>query len=456
MLQGVLNGASTASDGSHTSSLAISVTGCGYLGAIHAACLATLGHRVIAVDTDEDKIALLQRGCAPFYEPGLTDLLKEGIENDRLTFTCDPKATNDATVHFICVGTPQKKGEHGADLRFVDLAVASLLPHVGPGDAVVGKSTVPVGTASRIAERIAEIEPTATVAWNPEFLREGNAVQDTLRPPRLVYGLPENAAGRAKMLLDRVYRPLIDAGVPLIATDLATAELVKIASNSFLATKLSFINAMAELCEVAGGDVSQLADAIGYDPRIGHNFLNAGLGFGGGCLPKDIRAFMARADELGVDQALGFLREIDSINMRRRVRMVDLAREVAGGSLTGRQVAVLGAAFKPNTDDVRDSPALSVAAQMALQGAHVLVTDPRAIENASASWPDLKFVESVEEAAYGAELVLLLTEWNEFTELDPFALKDIVAAPRILDGRNALNPQTWREAGWIYRALGRR
>jgi UDPglucose 6-dehydrogenase len=437
-------------------SLVISVVGCGYLGVVHAACLAALGHRVIAVDTNETRIKTLEHGKAPFYEPDLAALLTDGVKDDRLAFTSDFSAAEAASVHFICVGTPQKNREDAADLQFIDSAVASLLPSLKPHDLVVGKSTVPVGTASKIAERVGESEPAATVAWNPEFLREGTAVRDTLRPERIVYGMPEtDAAQHAKMLLDRVYRKLLDDGVPLIVTDYSTAELVKVAANSFLATKVSFMNAMAEFCEAAGGDVTQLAEAIGYDPRIGRQFLNAGLGFGGGCLPKDIRAFMARAGELGVDQALAFLKEIDSINMRRRVRMVDLAREACGGSIVGRRIAVLGAAFKPDTDDVRDSPALSVAAQMSLQGAHVLVTDPQALENASAQWPDLKFVESVEEAAYGAELVLVLTEWREYVDIDPMSLKSVVAIPRILDGRNALNPQRWREAGWLYRALGR-
>jgi UDPglucose 6-dehydrogenase len=320
---------------------------------------------------------------------------------------------------------------------------------------LVGKSTVPVGTAERLAGNLAG--SGATLAWNPEFLREGLAVQDTLHPNRLVYGLPLGAAGeKAKILLDQVFAAPLAEGVPLVVTDYATAELVKVAANSFLATKISFINAMAELCEATGADVTGLAEAIGYDDRIGRKFLNAGLGFGGGCLPKDIRAFMARAGELGVDQALSFLREVDSINMRRRVRMVDLARDVCSGSIVGRRIAVLGAAFKPDSDDVRDSPALSVAAQMQLQGAHVVVTDPQAIENASLRWPDLTFAKTPEEAAIGADVVLLATEWAEYRDLDPVQLATVVHEKRILDGRNVLNPEAWRAAGWTYRALGRR
>ncbi len=435
----------------------ISVIGCGYLGAVHAACMAALGHDVVGLEVVPAKAAALAAGKPPFFEPGLPELLLEGIEQGTLRFSDDPAAVAGARVHFICVGTPQTKGENRADLTYVDAAVTALLPFLQPGDLVVGKSTVPVGTAERLAALVHEAQPEASLAWNPEFLREGHALQDTLHPDRLVYGVADGPAGAtAKALLDEVYAAPLADGTPLVVTDFTTAELVKVAANSFLATKISFINAMAELCEATGGDVTQLADAIGYDARIGRRFLNAGLGFGGGCLPKDIRAFMARAGELGVDQALTFLREVDSINLRRRVRMVDLAREVCDGSIVGRRIAVLGAAFKPESDDVRDSPALSVAAQMSLQGADIVVTDPQAIANASQKWPDLKFATSVEDAVKGAELVLLLTEWEEYVRLDPAALAKLVREPRILDGRNALDPATWRQAGWTYRALGRR
>ena len=434
----------------------ISVIGCGYLGAVHAASMAHLGHDVIGVDVDAAKIQLLSRGEAPFYEPGLPELLESSLATGRLAFTTDVAAAEGAQVHFVCVGTPQKKGEYAADLRYVDAAVQALLPHLRPGDVVVGKSTVPVGTTERIAEEVAATQAGATVVWNPEFLREGFAVQDTLHPDRIVYGLPDGEAGaRAKELLDEVYATPIAEGIPVVVTDRATAQLVKVAANSFLATKISFINAMAELCEATGADVTQLADAIGYDARIGRRFLNAGLGFGGGCLPKDIRAFMARAGELGVDQALSFLREVDSINMRRRVRTVDLVREVCQGSIVGRRVAVLGAAFKPDSDDIRDSPALSVAAQMGLQGAHVVVTDPQALANAERSWPDLRYAATAEEAAKEADVVLLATEWPEYRGLDPVAFGEVVARKVIVDGRNVLDPATWRAAGWVYRALGR-
>jgi UDPglucose 6-dehydrogenase len=433
----------------------ISVIGCGYLGAVHAAAMAKLGHEVVGVDLDETKVAALAAGQPSFYEPGLPELLAATLATGRLRFTSDLAEIAGARVHFVCVGTPQKRGEFAADLAHVDGAFAGVRAHLSEGDVVVGKSTVPVGTAERLAADLAGTG--ATLVWNPEFLREGHAVQDTLHPDRLVYGVAAGAPGEtARAVLDEIYAAPLAEGVPLVVTDYATAQLVKVAANSFLATKISFINAMAELCEATGADVRDLADAIGYDERIGRRFLNAGLGFGGGCLPKDIRAFMARAGELGVDQALSFLREVDSINMRRRVRMVDLAREVCGGSIVGRRIAVLGAAFKPNSDDVRDSPALSVAAQMQMQGAHVVVTDPQAMDNARLKWPDLTFADTAEQAATGADVVLLATEWAEYRELDPEKLATVVHEKHILDGRNVLDPAAWRAAGWTYRALGRR
>ncbi|SDT03019.1 UDPglucose 6-dehydrogenase [Nocardioides scoriae] len=435
----------------------ISVIGCGYLGAVHAACMAELGHEVVGVDVVEHQVELLSEGRAPFFEPGLPELLTSALGTGRLRFTTDPAQAAGATVHFVCVGTPQRKGEMAADLTYVDAAVDSLLPLLAPGDVVVGKSTVPVGTAERLAQRVHGAQPGAVLVWNPEFLREGKAVADTLHPDRLVYGVPDGEQGQhAVARLDEVYAATIADGTPRLVGDVASAQLVKVAANSFLATKISFINAMAELCEASGADVTFLADAIGMDDRIGRRFLNAGLGFGGGCLPKDIRAFMARAGELGVDQALTFLREVDAINMRRRVRMVDLAREELGGSIQGRRIAVLGASFKPDSDDVRDSPALSVSAQLALQGADVVVTDPEAIANAQRKWPDLRFAADVEDTLRGAELVLVLTEWPEYVSLDPVEVAGLVRDRRVLDGRNCLDAEKWRAAGWTYRALGRR
>ncbi len=432
----------------------ISVIGCGYLGAVHAAAMASLGHDVVGIDVDERKIDSLRRAEAPFFEPGLEDLLDRAQTSDNLAFTTDIAEAANADVHFVCVGTPQRKSEFAADMTYVDAAVEALLPHLSDTDLVVGKSTVPVGTAARLAEQVAATG--AALAWNPEFLREGHAVEDTVSPDRLIYGVPDGEAGeRATEILDDVYASIVESGTPRLVMDYATAELVKTAANSFLATKISFINAMAELCEAAGADVTQLADAIGMDDRIGRKFLNAGLGFGGGCLPKDIRAFMARAGELGADQAVAFLREIDSINMRRRVRMVDLAREVVDGSFIGKRITILGAAFKPNSDDVRDSPALAVAGLIALQGAVVTVADPQAVDNARAMFPDLEYETDLETALTGADAVLLLTEWQEYRSLDPAESAKLVKQQAIVDGRNVLDPVAWRAAGWTYRALGR-
>ena len=430
----------------------ISVIGCGYLGAVHAACMAELGHDVVGVDIDAAKIASLSAGIAPFFEPGLPEKLGSALATGRLSFTTDFAAVAGARVHFVAVGTPQLPDSYAADLRFVDAAFAAIAPHLALGDLVVGKSTVPVGTAERLALEVEKYG--ARLAWNPEFLREGFAVKDTISPDRLVYGV---RAGDAASVadLDEVYAAAIAAGTPRVVTDFATAELVKVAANAFLATKISFINAMAEVAEATGADVTQLADAIGYDARIGRRFLNAGLGFGGGCLPKDIRGFMARAEELGVDQALGFLREVDSINLRRRERMVDLAREVCGGDVAGKHIAVFGLAFKPDSDDVRDSPALDVAAKLAELGAQVLATDPHAIETSRRIRPQLTYVEDPLEAARGADAVLVLTEWKQYRELDPDALGSVVKHRAIVDGRNCLDPEVWRSAGWTYRALGR-
>jgi UDPglucose 6-dehydrogenase len=432
----------------------ITVIGTGYLGAVHATCMAASGHEVLGVDVDSAKLAALSQGRPPFFEPGLPELLRRTVDSGALRFTdCMAEAGEFGDVHFVCVGTPQHRGSAAADLRHVNAVIDGLAPHLQPGSLVVGKSTVPVGTATRLAARIAELTPADTeLAWNPEFLREGFAVQDTLNPDRLVVGV---VSARAEAVLREVYAPMLKAGTPYIVTDLATAELVKAAANSFLATKISFINAMADVCDATGGDVVTLADALGYDTRIGRRFLSAGIGFGGGCLPKDIRAFIARADELGVGETLNFLKDVDEINMRRRQRAVELARELVGGSLRGRNIAVLGAAFKPDSDDVRDSPALNIAATLQRQGAQVRVHDPQAIDNARALFPTLDYALEVDKACERADLVLHLTEWRQYRDLDPTQLAKIVRVPRILDGRNALDMQQWRQAGWTVRALGR-
>ncbi|MBT2503067.1 UDP-glucose/GDP-mannose dehydrogenase family protein [Curtobacterium sp. ISL-83] len=433
----------------------ISVIGCGYLGAVHAASMAKLGHEVVAVDVDPVKIERLASGEAPFFEPGLPEILGEALASGRIRFTTDMSEVAGAQVHFLAVGTPQ--GPTGAaDLTYVNAAVASLIPHLSPDDFVVGKSTVPVGTAARLAAEVSAVVPGATLVWNPEFLREGFAVQDTIAPDRFVYGVPEGDAGqRAVAALDEIYATALAEGTPRLVVDLATAELVKISANAFLATKISFINAMAEIAEVAGADVTALADAIGHDARIGRKFLNAGLGFGGGCLPKDIRAFQARADELGVGESLAFLADVDAINLRRRDHVVELAQEVLGGVVAGKRIAALGLAFKPNSDDVRDSPALDIASRLQALGATVAAYDPEAVVTARRIHPELEYVESAAEALGGADLVLVLTEWQEFRELDPTAAATLVANPVVIDGRNCLDRDAWTAAGFTLRGMGR-
>jgi len=434
------------------------VFGTGYLGATHAVGMAELGHEVIGVDIDPGKIAKLAGGDVPFYEPGLPEMLQRNLAEGRLRFSTDyDEAADFADVHFLGVGTPQKKGEYGADLRHVYAVIDSLVPRLRRPAVIVGKSTVPVGTAADLAIRSAGLASdgvTVEIAWNPEFLREGFAVHDTLHPDRIVVGVQQDSRF-AEDAVRSLYAPLLAAGTPFLVTDLQTAELVKVSANAFLATKISFINAISEVCEAVDADVTTLADALGYDARIGRRFLNAGLGFGGGCLPKDIRAFMARAGELGANHALTFLREVDSINMRRRTRMVELATAACGGSLLGANIAVLGAAFKPESDDVRDSPALNVAGLLQLNGATVNVYDPKAIDNSRRLFPTLNYSTSAIEACERADAVLVLTEWAEFVDLDPDALAGTVRTKVVVDGRNCLDVDRWRQAGWRVHALGR-
>ena len=433
----------------------ISVIGTGYLGAVHAACMAELGHDVLGVDNDAQKITALAEGRAPFYEPGLTDMLVRTVGSRKLRFgTSVAEAAEFAEIHFICVGTPQLPGSLRADLSHIEAVVDALAASLTRDCLIVGKSTVPVGTAPRLAARLATLigdGVTAQLAWNPEFLREGFAVQDTLRPDRLVVGVSSDEADTA---LRALYAPILETGTPYITTDLATAELAKVAANAFLATKVSFINAVADVCEASGADVVTLADALGHDARIGRRFLSAGLGFGGGCLPKDIRAFIARATELGVAGSVQFLNEVDGINRSRRRRAIDLARDLVGGSFAGQQVAVFGAAFKPDTDDVRDSPALSVAAAIRSEGAMVRVHDPKANDSARLACPELDYADRPEKACEGADIVLHLTEWTEYREIDPAALRSVMRAPRILDGRNVLPLGQWEAAGWTVQSMG--
>ena len=434
----------------------VTVIGAGYLGLTHAVCLADLGHDVLAIDVDADRIERAARGEAPFFEPGLEPLLRKNLDAGRLRFGAGyAEAGNFGDVHFLCVGTPQAGADGRADLSYLHAAADALAPHLRPGSLVVGKSTVPVGTARALLDRLRGNAPDAArvdLAWNPEFLREGHAVQDSLTPDRFVFGVTSAAAEQA---LRDVYAKPLAAGIPALTMDLETAELVKVAANAFLATKISFINAMAEVCEATGADVTALAEALGHDDRIGKKFLGPGLGFGGGCLPKDIRAFRATAAGLGVSSVVDLLGTVDTINLSRRERVIDLAREAAGGTLRGTKIAVLGVAFKPNSDDIRDSPSLDICGRLDEAGAVVSVHDPVAMPNASRARPGLRFASSVSEAAEDAQVVLHLTEWADYRAIDPAALGTVVARRYLIDARCALDAAAWQAAGWTVRILGR-
>ena len=433
----------------------ISVIGTGYLGATHAACLAACGHEVIGVDSNDDRVRTLSQGRPPFHEPGLPTLLADGVASGRLRFTTDCSEVAGAEVHFMCVGTPQRPGSHAADLSALDAAVDALTPTLTRPVLVVGKSTVPVGTATVLAERLRRQAPAGDgvrVAWNPEFLREGHAVADSLHPDRLVFGVEDDEADQ---VLRDVYARMINDGVPVVRTDLATAELAKVSANVMLAARISLVNLLAEVCEAASADVGDLTRILGLDARIGSKFLNPGVGFGGGCLPKDTRAFVARAEELGVSGPAAVLREVDAINMRQRARTIDRAVAMLGGRVHGRRVAVLGAAFKAGSDDIRDSPAVDVATTLAARGATVRVFDPQAADNVRRGAPTLEVCDTVEDACRDAEIVLVLTDWEEFRGIDPVALAESVRVPRVIDGRLVLDPDKWRAAGWRFHALGR-
>ncbi|NBQ92907.1 MAG: UDP-glucose/GDP-mannose dehydrogenase family protein [Micrococcales bacterium] len=431
----------------------ITVIGLGYLGATHAVAMSKTGHQVIGLEKNPAKLESLKQGKAGFFEPGLDEALAVEIASGRLTFQADHDENSAAAdLHFICVGTPQTKESLAADTSYLFSAIEDLAPHLKPESVVVGKSTVPVGTAAALHSRLAELtgfEPH--LAWNPEFLREGTALEDSLRPDRLVVGVKDD---RSEAALREVFAPMIASGIPFLVVDIPTAELVKAAANAFLATKISFINAMAEIAEVAGADASQLAEAIGYDERIGNKFLRNGVGFGGGCLPKDIRALMARAEELGVGQSVAYLKEIDNINLRRRERVVAML-EAELGNLSKKRILVLGAAFKPDSDDVRDSPALGIAMLAYAKGAEVVIHDPVALPGVSLKHPELIAEQDLVKAFSDVEAVVLATEWREYRQLDPATVVGKVANALIIDGRNVLDINSWQHAGFKVLALGK-
>ena len=433
----------------------ISVIGTGYLGATHAACLAACGHEVVGIDTDAERTRVLASGAVPFHEPDLDLLVADGLRMGLLSFTTELEAAHEADVHFLCVGTPQRADGEAADLSALTAAVTALAPLLERDVLVVGKSTVPVGTAEVLGERLRAFAPAGDgvrLAWNPEFLREGHAVQDSLRPDRLVLGVEDD---ESDLLLREVYRDAVLAGVPVVRTDLATAELAKVSANAMLAARISLVNMLAEVCEVARADIADLTGILGLDPRIGPDFLRPGIGYGGGCLPKDTRAFVARAEELGRGEAVRILREVDRVNRRQRARVVDLAETLVGGSLDGLRVAALGAAFKAGSDDVRDSPALAVVRAALDRGAEVRVHDPQAATGAAREVPAARVAEDVDDACRDADVVLLLTDWDDYRGIDPVALASVVGRPVVVDGRLALDREKWEAAGWDFHALGR-
>jgi UDPglucose 6-dehydrogenase len=434
------------------------VIGCGHLGAVHAACMAEIGHDVLGVDVDEDKITLLNSGKACFYEPGLDEMLARNVAARRLRFTTDvSEAATFSQVHFLGVATPGRP-DGSYDLSQVTAVIAALAPHLSAPSLIVGKSTVPPGTAASLRAIAADLAPAGDidVAWNPEFLREGFAVRDTLVPDRIVIG---TASESAAAILREIYQPLTDVGIPLVTTDYATAELVKGAANAFLASKISFINAMSDICTAVGGDVRTLAEALGMDPRIGKSFLRAGIGYGGACLPKDVRGLAAFAQDMGQRHASELLGIIDAINVARRERVIGLVSEVLAEAaeypnyelsppLSCKRLTVWGGAFKPGTDDIRDSPGLDVALRLHALGAQVTLYDPMAAGNALAAFPELSYANSAIEAADGSDALLVLTAWPEFAEITPAAIAATAGSRVVIDACQGINVAAWREVGW--------
>jgi UDPglucose 6-dehydrogenase len=430
----------------------IAVIGTGHVGLVTSVVFAHLGHEVGATDVDSEKIALLKRGSSPFYEPGLDELLSDGLATGRLEFRREtPDVVKDVDVAFICVGTPPR-ADGDASLVFVERSAREIAGHATGPLLVVEKSTVPAGTALRMHAILQQQRPDLEldIVSNPEFLREGQAIEDSLRPGRILIGAETTHAFE---VMRDLYRPLTRKGTPLIETDLATAELAKHASNAFLALKISFANAMARICEAVGADVVTVADILGSDPRIGRAFLDAGLGYGGFCFPKDIAAFQRLVGRLGWN--LPLLGEIARINEEAVENAAEKVRD-ALWNLEGKRVALLGLAFKGDTDDVRFSPALELARRLLAQGAHVVGYDPKASINAKAELPELEISLNPYEAGLGADCIVVCTEWEEFRALDLGALKSAMAYPNVVDGRNLFDPEAMRTLGFTYYPTGRR
>lgn len=430
----------------------VTVIGLGRLGLVHAAVMAKLGHQVIGIEMNGERVAALQNGVTPFFEPGLEDLLEEVLDTGRLVFqTQHEESSRKADVHFICVGTPQSSSGDAADTSYVFDAIEKLAPFMHPDAVVVGKSTVPVGTA---AAALALLNKTSGkklhLVWNPEFLREGHAVADTMRPDRVVIGRQNSFA---ESVLRDCYREILNLGTPVVTCDFETAELVKVAANAFLATKISFINAIAEVAESTGADTELIADALGLDDRIGRKFLNNGLGYGGGCLPKDTRSLKSIAKKSQAQGLSDLLDSVEAINVGRKTRVVNLAKELLG-DISGKRVVILGAAFKPNTDDIRDSPAIEIAELFAQHGASVAVQDEMASHVVTQELPKFDAFESVDEAINGADLLVIATEWASYTTLAPKELGALVAQKNLIVARKSVDARLWSDYGWTVKILG--
>src|SRR6516162_4202900 len=430
----------------------VSMIGAGYVGLVSGACFADFGHQVICVDKDAAKIAALKRGEIPIFKPGLDELLESNIKQGRLEFAAETSRVDEADAVFIAVGTPSRRGDGHADLSFVYQAVREIAPLLSGATVVITKSTVPVGTGDEIENILREKRPDADiqVVSNPEFLREGAAIQDFKHPDRIVVGSDDD---RARKVLTEIYRPLYLNAPPIIFVSRRTAELIKYASNAFLATKITFINEMADLCEQVGADVQEVARGMGHDNRIGAKFLHAGPGFGGLCFPKDTSALIKTAHDHGVP--LRLVETVSSVNEQRKRAMARKVVQALGGSVRGKTIAVLGLTFKPNTDDTRDSPAIPLITALHDLGAIVRGYDPAGMEQAKPHLPDVHYCQSAYSAAEGAEALVIATEWEQFRALDLSRLKDVMARPLIIDLRNIYRDDEMQRAAFRYVPIGR-
>lgn len=427
--------------------------GTGYVGLVSGACFAEFGPNVVCVDLDASKVERLRRGEIPIYEPGLEDLVAKGIKSGRLSFTTElAAAVAEADAVFIAVGTPSRRGDGHADLRYVEAAAIEIAKALTGYTVVVTKSTVPVGTGRRVEQIIRETNPTAEfdVASNPEFLREGSAISDFMRPDRVVIGAESD---RARAVMQAIYRPLYLMETPVVLTNLETSELTKYAANAFLATKITFINEIADLCEKVGADVQDVARGMGLDGRIGKKFLHAGPGYGGSCFPKDTIALVRTAQEYGSPARL--VETVVQVNDTRKGAMASRVIQACGGSVRGKIIGVLGVAFKPNTDDMREAPSLAIVPALQDAGATVRAYDPAAMHEAQSLLPGVQWCEQAYDAASGADALVLITEWNEFRALDLDQLAAVMKSKILVDLRNVYRPEEVRAAGFSYASIGR-